>query len=176
MTIRRFPTTLHAYGLAMVWRTITALCFSLLLLGCSVSLVSREYAARPVQPPNAQAAIAEINAYRRANGVRPLVLDARLSRAAAMHSLDQAKRGRIGHFGSDGSSPKIRARRAGYRARIASENVAWGQKSFSDAMYYWKRSRGHRQNLLRANVTAAGVGMVQTQDRQAYWTLVLGKE
>jgi uncharacterized protein YkwD len=165
-----------SYLLTMTGRAFLLLCLCLVLTGCGVSFVSRKYAEQPVQPLNAQAAVAEINAYRRANGVRPVVLDARLSRAAELHSLDQAKRGRIGHYGSDRSSPKVRARRAGYRAKIASENVAWGQKSFSDAMYYWKKSRGHRQNLLRPNVTAAGVGMVQTQDRQAYWTLVLGKE
>jgi len=176
MTMRRFPTTASLYDFGLAWLSIALLCLSVLLIGCSVSLVSREYAKRPVQPLNARAAIAEINAYRKANGVRPVVLDARLSRSAARHSLDQAKRGRIGHKGSDGSSPKIRARRAGYRAKIASENVAGGQKSFSDAMYYWKRSRGHRRNLLRSNVTAAGVGMAQTTDGQAYWTLVLGKE
>jgi uncharacterized protein YkwD len=160
---------------SLVWRTIP-LCLSLLILGCSVSFVSPEYAAQPVQPLNAQAALAEVNAFRTKNGVRPLVLDARLSRAAAMQSKDQAQRGRIGHFGSDGSMPKDRAKRAGYRAKIASENVASGQKSFSDAMYYWKRSSGHRENLLRPNVTAAGVGMAKTQDEHAYWTLVLGTE
>jgi hypothetical protein len=36
----------------------------------------------------------------------------------------------------------------GYRAKIASENVASGQESFSDAMYYRERgSSGHRENL-----------------------------
>jgi uncharacterized protein YkwD len=157
-------------------RAIPLLLVLLFLTGCGVSLVSRKYAEQPVQPLNAQAAVAEINAYRKANGVRPVVLDARLSRSAALHSFDLAKRGRVSHSGSDGSGPKVRARRAGYRAKIASENVAGGQKSFSDAMFYWKRSRGHRRNLLRANVTAAGVGMAQTQDQKAYWTLVLGRE
>ena len=99
--------------------------------GCSVTLVSPEYAARPVQALNPQAALAEINAIRAENGLKPLVLDARLSRAA----------------------------RAGFHAKIASENVASGQKSFSDVMHFWKESSGHRTNLLRPNVTAAGVAM-----------------
>jgi uncharacterized protein YkwD len=79
--------------------------------------VSPENAARPVQPLNPQAALTEINTFRRKNGVRPLVLDARLSRAAAMQSKDQARRGRMSHVGSDGSSAKDRANRAGYRAK-----------------------------------------------------------
>ncbi|MNC90716.1 Cysteine-rich secretory protein family protein [compost metagenome] len=69
-----------------------------------------------------------------------------------------------------------RAARAGFRAKIASENVASGQKSFSDAMYYWERSSGHRENLLRSNVSAAGVAMAQAESGRAYWTVVLGAE
>jgi uncharacterized protein YkwD len=158
-------------------RFIAAIVLSLLAAGCtSVSFVSPEYAARPVQPLNPQSALAEINAYRAQNGRGPLVLDARLSRAAAMQAEDQAGRGSIGHYGSDGSKPKDRAARAGFQAKIASENVASGQKSFSDAMYYWERSSGHRENLLRPNVSAAGMAMAQADGGRAYWTLVLGAE
>ena len=158
-------------------RFIAAIGLSLLAAGCtSVSLVSPEYAARPVQPLNPQSTLAEINAYRAENGRGPVVLDERLSRAAVMQAEDQAGRRSIGHYGSDGSKPKDRAARAGFRARIASENVASGQKSFSDAMYYWERSSGHRENLLRPNVSAAGMAMAQADGGRAYWTLVLGAE
>ena len=156
----------------------TAFGLSLLVAGCgtSVTLVSPEYAARPVQPLNPQAALAEVNAYRVKNGARPLALDARLSRAAAMQAEDQAGRSRIGHYGSDGSKPKDRAARAGYHPKIAAENVASGQKSFSDVMQSWVGSSGHRRNLLLPNVNAAGVAMAQNDNGRAYWTLVLGAE
>ena len=97
--------------------------------GCSITFVSPEYAAKPVQPLDPEAALAQINAYRTKNGRKPVVLDERLSRAAAAQSKAQAGRSRIGHDGSDGSKPIQRAARAGYRAKIASENVASGQKS-----------------------------------------------
>jgi uncharacterized protein YkwD len=144
--------------------------------GCSVTFVSPEYAARPVQPLNPQAALTAVNAFRAENGLKPLVLDERLSRAAAMQSEAQAGRSWIGHYGSDGSTPKDRAKRAGYHAKIASENVASGQKSFSDALRFWKESSGHRSNLLRPNVTAAGVAMAKNKSGRPYWTLVLGAE
>jgi cysteine-rich secretory family protein len=64
--------------------------------GCSVTFVSPEYAARPVQPLNPEKALAEVNAFRAENGLKPLVLDARLSRAAAMQSEAQAERSWIG--------------------------------------------------------------------------------
>jgi uncharacterized protein YkwD len=144
--------------------------------GCSVTFVSPEYAARPVQPLNPEKALAEVNAFRAENGLKPLVLDARLSRAAAMQSEAQAERSWIGHYGAEGSTAKGRALRAGYRAKIASENVAAGHKSFSDALGFWKQSSGHRTNLLRTNVTAIGVAMAKNKSGRAYWTLVLAGE
>ena len=78
--------------------------------GCTIIFVSPEYAARPVQPLDPQAALAEVNAFRAKNGVKPVVLDARLSRAAAMQSENQAGRSWIGHDGPDGSKPRTAPR------------------------------------------------------------------
>ena len=147
-----------------------------LFSGCSITFVSPEYAAKPVQKLDPEKALAEINAFRTKNGRTPVVFDARLSQAAAVQSKDQAGRSSIGHDGSDGSKPMQRATRAGFRAKIASENVASGQKSFSDAMRSWEGSSGHRENLLRPEVTAIGVAMAKNEDGRAYWTLVLGAE
>jgi uncharacterized protein YkwD len=122
--------------------------------GCSFSFVSPEYAKKPVQPLDPEAALAAVNAFRAENGLKPLVLDERLSRAAAMQSEAQAGRSWIGHSGSDGSTPKARALRAGYHAKIASENVASGQKSFGDVLSFWKQS-SHGPTA-SSNVTAIG--------------------
>ena len=144
--------------------------------GCSFSFVSPEYAKKPVQPLDPEAALQAINAYRAANGRKPVVLDERLSRAAAMQSAAQAGRSWIGHSGSGGSTPMARAASAGFHAKIASENVASGQKSFADVLAFWKHCSGHRTNLLRPNVTAIGVAMAKNKSGRPYWTLVLGAE
>jgi uncharacterized protein YkwD len=144
--------------------------------GCSFSFVSPEYAKKPVQPLDPEAALQAINAYRTANGRKAVVLDERLSRAAAMQSAAQAGRSWIGHSGTGGSTPMARAASAGFHAKIASENVASGQKSFGDVLAFWKQSSGHRTNLLRPNVTAIGVAMAKNENGRAYWTLVLGAE
>src|SRR5690349_24681721 len=60
--------------------------------GCSVTFVSPDYAARPVEPLNAAAALAAVNAFRSKNGRGSVVLDTRLLKAAAMQSETQAKR------------------------------------------------------------------------------------
>jgi uncharacterized protein YkwD len=147
-----------------------------LIGGCSIEFVSPEYAAKPVQKLDPQAALAQVNAYRQKNGRKAVTLDARLSKAAAMQSANQAARSWIGHEGPDGSKPMDRAARAGYHAKIASENVASGQKSFADAMQSWEGSSGHRENLLRPEVTAIGVAMTKNNSGRPYWTLVLGAE
>jgi uncharacterized protein YkwD len=144
--------------------------------GCSIIFESQEEAARPVQPLNPEAALAAVNAFRSKNGRGTVVLDMRLTKAAAMQSETQAKRSWIGHDGPGGSRPKDRAARAGYRAKIASENVASGQKSFSDVMRSWEGSAGHRENLLRPEVTAIGIAMAKSASGRPYWTLVLGAE
>ena len=144
--------------------------------GCSITFVSPEYAARPVQPLKPEAALAAVNAFRIKNGRRTVVLDKRLSKAPALQSETQAKRDWIGHDGPGGSRPKDRAVRAGFRAKIASENVASGQKSFSDVMQSWEGSAGHRENLLRPEVTTIGVAMAKSSSGRPYWTLMLGAE
>ena len=121
-------------------------CLLGLLGGCSTVIpLSREYAARPVQPLNPQAALEEVNAFRAKYGLNAL---ARLSRAATIQSNDQARRDSMGHHGSDGSTIMDRAERVGYRPRIVAENVAYGLKSYSDVMRGWEKSSGHRENLL----------------------------
>jgi uncharacterized protein YkwD len=147
-----------------------------LFSGCSITFVSPEYAAKPVQPLDPEKALAQVNAYRSKNGRKPVILDERLSKAASVQSKAQAGRSRIGHDGSDGSKPMQRAARAGFNAKIASENVASGQKSFGDVMKSWEGSSGHRENLLRPEVTAIGVAMAKNSSGRPYWTLVLGVE
>src|SRR6476469_4800038 len=96
-------------------------CLFGLLGGCSTVIpLSREYAARPVQPLNP---LEEVNAFRAKYGLNALVLDARLSRAATIQSNDQARRDSMGHDGSDGSTIMDRAERVGYRPRAVAETV-----------------------------------------------------
>ena len=110
-----------------------------------------------------------------ATGLKPVVLDQRLVRAAGTSARYQASRGRIGHRGPGGSRAWDRARSAGYSPHLTAENVASGQKSFSEAMRGWERSASHKRNLLLPDAEAAGVA-VSYRNGRAYYTLVLGAE
>lgn len=157
---------------------ISLACALLLATGC---IDAPAAAAPPIeyvgsaQGLNAQAALREINAFRRRHGLKPVTLDQRLVKAAGASTRYQASRGKIGHRGPGGSRVWDRARSAGYRSHLAAENVASGQKSFSEAMRGWERSAGHRRNLLLPDAEAAGVA-VSYRNGRAYYTLVLGAE
>lgn len=156
---------------------IALACVLFLAQGCSPTAIEVTPVEHVVRSAglNAQAALREINAFRRKHGLKPLVLDQRLSKAASRQARDQARRGAIGHKGADGSKPKQRAERAGYKASLAAENVASGQKSFSQALRGWERSPEHKRNLLLPSAEAAGVA-VSYRNGRAYYTLVLGSE
>ena len=124
---------------------------------------------------SAHAGLAEVNAFRRAHGLKPLVLDQRLLHAAVIQADYQARRGAIGHRGAGGSKAEDRAEHAGYKPILAAENVASGQKSFSEALRGWQRSAPHRRNLLLPDAEAAGIA-VSYRGGRAYYTLVLGAE
>jgi len=125
---------------------------------------------------NEEAAREEINAYRKQKGLKPLKLNATLTAAAKAHSRDLAKWDRISHFGSDGSNPWDRVKRAGYNAKLAAENVGTGQVSFQEVMKGWKESPGHNKNLLLADADHIGIALVHEpkSEFKTFWTLVLG--
>lgn len=153
---------------------IALTCAFLLAQGCSTAAIEPirvEYVA--ASGLNAQAALSQINAYRRQHGLKPLVLDARLSQAAAVQAQTQARRGAIGHKGPDGSRSMQRAARANYHGYLSAENVASGQKSFSQALKGWEGSPERKRNLLLPEAEAVGVA-VSYRGHRTYYTLVLG--
>ena len=121
-------------------------------------------------------ALAEINAFRRKHGLKPVVLDQRLVRAAPGTSARyQASRGKIGHRGPGGSRPWNRAKSAGYSPHLTAENVGLRANSFGEAMRGWERSADHKRNLLLPDAEAVGVA-VSYRNGRAYYALVLGAE
>jgi len=127
---------------------------------------------------NAEKARDMINAYRRSKGLKPLRLDVTLTEAAKAHSRDLAKWDRISHYGSDGSNPWDRVKRAGYPAKLAAENVGTGQASIEEVMKGWQASPGHNKNLLLSDAQDMGIALVQDSrtEFKTFWTLVIGAQ
>ena len=137
------------------------------------ALADRNYGNTSLDPEKARELI---NAYRKSNGLKPLKLDATLSEAAKAHSRDLAKWDRISHYGSDGSNPWDRVKRAGYPAKLAAENVGTGQVTFEEVIKGWQASPGHNRNLLLADAEHMGIALVREPrtEFKTFWTLVVG--
>ena len=116
-----------------------------------------------------------VNAERSVSGLTPMLLDDRLVLAAQRHSDDQARRGRMSHTGSDGSTVTARVDRVGYNWRSIAENVAYGYPDAAAVMAGWMASDGHRRNILSANVDL-GVGLAYGADGRPYWTQVFAAQ
>src|SRR5581483_2707813 len=88
--------------------------------------------------------LAQINAYRRANGVPDLTASPTLNKAAAWLARDMAQRRVMSHIDSLGRGLD-RLADCGYRYYPAGENVAYGSGSFGDpgsVLRSWKGSPG----------------------------------
>jgi uncharacterized protein YkwD len=136
------------------------------------ALAERDYTATRL---DAERARDLVNAFRRQNGLRPLKLQPALTEAARAHSRDLAKWDRISHFGSDGSNPWDRVKRAGYNAKLAAENVGTGQITIEEVMKGWEASPGHKKNLLLPDAEHMGIALVQDPKTEfkTFWTLVI---
>lgn len=119
-------------------------------------------------------AVTVTNQQRHAHGCAALRTDARLTRAARVHSADMVRRNFFSHTGSDGSSFVTRVKRQGYTSP-ASENIAWGQETGKAVVTAWMNSAGHRKNLLDCKVKAIGIGVVRRSDGRVYWTQEFGR-
>jgi uncharacterized protein YkwD len=139
------------------------------------SLADRDYSTTALDPSFARDII---NQYRTEHGLKPLKLNPELTAAAKTHARDLAKWDRISHYGSDGSNPWDRVKRAGFKARLAAENVGTGQIDFNEVMKGWKESPGHNKNLLLSDAEYMGIALVNDSKTEfkSFWTLVVGTQ
>jgi uncharacterized protein YkwD len=121
-----------------------------------------------------QRALETVNALRQAAGVQPLQLNAALSAAAATHSRDMAKQSRPWHFGSDGSSPLERARRAGYPGELKGENISETYETELETIAAWMQQPDTRSIMLDGAARDFGFSFYQEPTGKIWWTLVTG--
>lgn len=180
-------------------RTLTALAAALLFLqGCivvpivipgsvfadmspggnSAHLAPLPLPAGCIRPPEAEAMqarmLALINGYRAEQGLGSLRASPRLATVAQGHACDNAARAGIDHTGSDGSTLEARLERGGYRWWAAAENTGLGFADSPERMFaYWQNSPHHNHNMLKPEITEAGLGF--TGGGRPSWVLNLGK-
>ena len=100
-----------------------------------------------------------VNAARKAHGLQPLHLDAKLTQAARAHSSDMLQHDYFAHGNFSG-------RMAAFHVSLhtAGENLAWGTGSAGEAgvvVQEWLASPEHRANLLAAGFSRIGIGLAR---------------
>lgn len=144
--------------------------------GALGDMLEQPEAARP-GTVDAEAAVRLISQYRADRGLKPLKLDPTLMKLAAEHAQRMASMDRMSHSlpGEGGFAQRIAA--GGFRASMAAENVAAGQKTLSQVFEAWRKSPGHNANMLLTNVSLMGIAVaVQPGGRyHTYWSLEVGE-
>lgn len=118
--------------------------------------------------------LASVNAFRSENGLGGVRFDKVLDEAADRQARAMAARGKMSHD-LDGALPS-RVAVYGYQWAAVAENLGWNYRSTPAVMTGWKKSPGHRRNLLNPNVTEIGFAAAVGRDGEPYWALILGRE
>lgn len=101
-----------------------------------------------------------VNQERAAAGLRPLQADMALVRLARMKARDMIDKGYFAHQSPTYGSPFEMLRGAGIDYSYAGENLA-GAPAVDSAHENLMNSPGHRANILNADYTRAGIGVVE---------------
>lgn len=121
------------------------------------------------------------NEFRQRNGLKPLVIDQSLDRAADQHSKNMAMQDFFAHTGKDSSRPVDRAQKAGYESGFVGENIAAGYRTAAEVVQGWINSPGHKANMLNPQYNEIGIGYYYlandtgSTNYRSYWTQVFGK-
>ena len=125
-----------------------------------------------------------LNNYRQQNGRRPVVVDARLQRAADWMSNDQLNTARCvdnrpvtcDHTDTQGRDigPRIRGQ-FGYTGSTVGENLLVITRGpAQDAFEGWRNSPGHNQNMLDSDWSAIGISRLCREDGACVWVNTFG--
>ncbi len=122
-----------------------------------------------------QRVLEAMNSLRAARGTAPVVLNAALSQASSAHARDMASQNRPWHWGSDGSSPLDRAKRAGFFGKVLGENISETYETETETLSAWMALVDTRDVILNPAATQMGFGWYQEPSGKIWWTMVTGQ-
>lgn len=100
------------------------------------------------------------NKKREEAGLKPLVLNEKLTEAAKLKASDMFKDGYWSHVAPDGTEPWDFILGEGYDYTYAGENLAKNFSNSRDVVEAWYNSSSHKENLLGANYDEIGFAVV----------------
>jgi uncharacterized protein YkwD len=115
-----------------------------------------------------------MNTLRAAKSLQPVAFDAALNAAAETHSRDMSVQNRPWHFGSDGSSPLVRAQRSGFNGRLLGENISETYETELETLSSWMAQPDTRVVIMDPSATKLGFAWYQEPGGKIWWTMVTG--
>ena len=115
-----------------------------------------------------------VNSLRSARGLVPMQLNAQLNSAAYAHSRDMSAQNRPWHFGSDGSSPLLRAQRAGYMGHFLGELISETYETELATLADWSSQADTRSIFFDPAANEMGFAWYQEPNGKIWWTLTTG--
>jgi len=108
----------------------------------------------------------DLNSFRAQHGKPALSYSPALAGVAQHQASSMAGRGKLDHANFK--------ERVAHLGTTAAENVSFGCDSEDCAIRQWSRSKGHRANMLRGDVSAYGLASALASNGRRYWALALG--
>ncbi|WP_322893216.1 MULTISPECIES: CAP domain-containing protein [unclassified Yoonia] len=115
-----------------------------------------------------------VNSLRQAANVAPVQLDPQLTAAAATHARDMSVQNRPWLFGSDGSSPVLRAQRVGFTGRFLGQTISESYESELATLTAWMNDERTRSVILDPEARLMGFAWYQEPAGKLWWTLNMG--
>ena len=109
-----------------------------------------------------------VNDDRADNGLSSLAWSSELAEAALEHSRDMAQNNYFSHTSPTYGGFSVRLKASGISTLGAGENLAL-YNSLEKAQAALMSSSGHRANILKANYTHCGIGIVYSSSKGAYY-------
>lgn len=146
-----------------------------LQLGTDGKPLGRVYRIDPKNAGQVQYRVLDsVNTLRKTGGMGPLQLNPQLTAAAATHARDMSVQNRPWHFGSDGSSPIDRVRRAGYAGTMKGENISETYENEVETLSAWMGQTDTRAVIMDPSARDLGIGWYQEPNGKIWWTLLTG--
>jgi uncharacterized protein YkwD len=115
-----------------------------------------------------------MNTLRAAKSLPPVAFDAALNAASATHARDMSVQNRPWHFGSDGSSPLVRAQRSGFSGRLLGELISETYETELETLSSWMAQPDTRGVIMDPLATRLGFAWFQEPGGKIWWTLMTG--
>lgn len=115
-----------------------------------------------------------MNTLRAAKSLPPVAFDASLNAAAETHSRDMSVQNRPWHFGSDGSSPLLRAQRSGFNGRLLGELISETYETELETLSTWMAKPDTRTVIMDPLARRLGFAWFQEPGGKLWWTMMTG--